>query len=110
MIGELDQLISLVNPEGTRTPDGIGGYAVAENVYATNIYAKVMPMKGRERDTTSTRQEGEANYLVKIRHRTGIQEGHAVRWGERLLNIVFVRDAGPRPLYLELECVLGKAI
>ena len=106
-LGELTELVTF----GSLTPtaDGAGGFTEAENLYAADVWAHVRPLGGRE-SQQSERQEAESTYLVVVRYRTDVLEGHFVRWGGRDLNVTFVRNRGVRQHFLEIECVLGKAI
>lgn len=106
-VGELDQQVSLVSK--TPTEDDMGGATTAENVYAADIWAHIRPLKGGE-SQASDRIEARRAYLVVIRHRDDVTEGHVVRWGARDFNVRFVRQASPRELYLALECELGAAV
>lgn len=106
-LGDLTELISLVST--TLTGDGMGGATTAENVYAVDIWAKVTPLRATERQA-SERQEALADYVVKIRNRSDVSEGHFVRWNGRDLNITFVRNRSAREHFLEIECQAGKAV
>jgi SPP1 family predicted phage head-tail adaptor len=103
--GDLRERVSLVRK--TLTDDGSGGATASESTYAT-VWAEVRPMSGREREQ-AMRQEATSNYLVRIRHRTDVVEGDIVRWGSRDLNVRFVRNAGAKPQYLDIEAELGAA-
>lgn len=106
-LGELTEIVQLVS--NTPTADGAGGYTEAESIYGADVWAHVRPIKGSESQKTE-RQEAEADYLVVLRYRTDVVEGHVVRWSGRDLNVSFVRNRGVRQHFLEIECVLGKAI
>jgi SPP1 family predicted phage head-tail adaptor len=101
--GLLDQRIEL--QARTRTADGYGGANVAWSTYAT-VWAMVRPMTGRERENAQ-RAEGTSNYLVVIRARSDVDETHRILWRGRYMNIRFPKNAGPRPLFMELEAELG---
>lgn len=105
-IGQLDQKIGLRSQ--SLTSDGAGGATVVWTEYAS-VWAQVEPMSGREREAAQ-RTEAAAMYVVTIRHRTDVKEGHVVRWGTRDLNVRFVRQASGRALYLALECEIGAAV
>lgn len=105
-IGQLDQRISLVSK--AETQDGVGGVTTGETVYAT-VWAIVRPLRGQERKE-SDRVEASGQFLVVLRNRDDINEGHIVRWFGRDLNVRFVRNRAARPLYLELECDVGVAV
>jgi SPP1 family predicted phage head-tail adaptor len=105
-IGELDQRISLVSK--AEAGDGVGGVTTTETVYAT-VWAHVRPLRGQERKE-SDRVEASGDYLIAIRNRSDVNEGHIVRWGSRDLNVRFIRNRGSREIYLELECAVGVAV
>ena len=105
-IGQLDQRIRLLSK--AETPDGVGGVTTGESIYAT-VWAIVRPLRGQERKE-SDRVEASGQFLVVIRNRDDVNEGHIVRWDSRDLNVRFVRNRGARELYLELECEAGVAV
>lgn len=104
MIGKLDERISFERK--TLTPDGSGGASESWAEYA-EVWASVRPMSGRERER-AMRNESAADYLITIRRREILATDRIV-WRERYLNIRFVKDAGPRAHYLEIEAELGAA-
>lgn len=104
--GELTEQITLESK--TTASDGQGGSTPTWTAYATDIWAKVEPMRGSER-MASARPEGVSMYVVTIRAGPDVQEKHRMKWGTRYLNIRFVQARGPRPLYLVFEAELGAA-
>ncbi len=105
-IGQLDQRVRLVSK--AETPDGIGGVSTSESIYAT-VWAAVRPLRGREAKE-GDRVDAAGDFLIVIRNRSDVNEGHIVRWSGRDLNIRFVRNRGTREIYLELECAVGVAV
>lgn len=101
--GMLDQRVGLQSL--ALTPDDGGGATESWTTYAT-VWAHVRPMSGREREQAD-RVEATSNYMLAVRDRSDIKEGHRVSWGDRYLNIRFVRSTGGRHSFLELECELG---
>lgn len=104
MIGKLDQRVSLQSK--TLTDDGAGGASETWTEYA-EVWAQVRPMTGREREI-AMRNEAHANYVVTIRHRT-VSPLDRILWRGRYLNIRFVKEAGPRNQYLDIEAEMGTA-
>ena len=105
--GELDQLVTLYHR--TLTPDGMGGSTASLTAYASDIWAKVVPMTGAERER-SMRTEQTVMYNVVIRNRTDVAPTDVVGWNSRQMNIRSIMDRGERHLYLQLECELGARI
>ena len=103
-LGELTEVVSLVSK--TLTADGAGGATSAETVYASEVWAKVVPLRGTE-VKASERVEALRLYVVTVRNRTDVQEGHVMRWGSLDLNIRLVRARGPRDHFLVFEAELG---
>jgi SPP1 family predicted phage head-tail adaptor len=101
--GDLTERIELQSK--VRTPDGVGGATTDWTTYAT-VWAMVRPMTGRELEN-AMRAEGKANYLVAIRNRTDVQETHRAKWRDRYLNLRFIKRAGARSLWLEIDAELG---
>ena len=89
----------------TSTPDGAGGRVRAFTSICT-VWALIRPMSGREREHSQAIQSS-ANYLIVIRYRDDIRENDIVEWRGRTMNIRFVKDRGPRSLFLEIEAEAG---
>ena len=102
-IGQLDQRISLQHR--TLTDDGAGGATEAWTEYA-EVWASVRPMTGREREN-AMRNEATSNYVVTVRYRSDILERDRIVWRSKELNIRFIKNAGPRPPFLDLEVEMG---
>lgn len=106
-IGEMTELIQLHHV--TRTTDGAGGSTRTWTQYA-EVWAHIRPLSGGERFGGSDRTEGQANYLIVIRHRNDVVDTDKITWAGRELNIRFPRARGPRDLYLEIEAEVGARI
>lgn len=103
--GELDQRVTIRSR--TRAPDGAGGFSEHWSDVAT-VWALVRPMSGRERENAD-RQEASANYLIVVRYRSDVKESDSIYWRGNEYNIRFIKDRGPRALYLEMEAERGVA-
>lgn len=106
MIGELDERVTFKRRNETKNAYGT---LVPADVEIATVWALVRPMSGRERDR-SQQTEARSNYIVRVRNSPvirGVTEGDFVVWREVNLNIRFIADAGPRELYLEMECERG---
>lgn len=104
MIGGLDDRVGLQSKQ--LTDDGAGGATESWTEFA-EVWAKVEPMSGREREQAD-REEAHSNYVVTIRNRS-VSNLNRIRWRGRYLNVRFVRNAGPRPMYLKIEAEMGAA-
>ena len=108
--GDLDQRVTIRRQ--FRIPDGGGGYEESWTDLAPPRWAKVKPLSGRERDVAN-QTESPRNYRVTMRRDSvtaTITEADILVWRERDMNIRFIADAGPRPLYLTFDVELGVAI
>lgn len=88
-----------------RVPDGMGGDELTWQDLAT-VWARVLPQRGRER-LTAVQQHDSIVYLVTIRRRSDVTSAMRVLWGERVMNIRNVSDAGGRKLFFDLDCETG---
>lgn len=85
-----------------RTPTDIGPF-----------WALVRPMTGREREAAQ-QLEARADYLFVFRY--GVHQEHTITEADTLVwrgaeyNIRFIKDRGPRALYLEIEAERGVAL
>lgn len=102
-LAELDQRVAFQSRTAVR--DGAGGVTDTWSTYAT-VWAMVRPMSGRERQNAQ-RPEATSDYLVVIRLRDDVFEGHRIVWRGRHLNIRFVKERGPRHNFLEIEAEKG---
>lgn len=105
-IGELDQRVTLQAKTLARAS---GGASTATWSSGTQVWAKVRPLGGRERQQ-GDREEASSNYEVTIRYRDGIKEGDRILWRGRYLNVRFVRKEGVRPQYMIIEAEMGAAV
>jgi SPP1 family predicted phage head-tail adaptor len=103
--GRLDQRVTL--ERRSRVADGAGGGADAWTAVA-ELWAAVAPISGRER-TQARQVESPALYRVTIRPRADLTTADRFVWQGRRLNVRFVADPGPRPLYLTCDCETGVA-
>lgn len=106
MIGELDERVTFMRRDETKNAYGT---LVPTNTEIATVWAKVRPMSGRERDR-SQQTEARSNYVVRVHNSPAIRavtEGDFVLWRNVELNIRFIADAGPRPVFVEFECEKG---
>lgn len=106
--GSLDERITVRRE--SLVDDGMGGSVVTDSVVGT-FNACVMVMSGRERDM-ATQTENRRNYRFKIRRSTAsaaILEKDKIVWRDKIMNIRFIVDEGPRAMYLEMEAEYGVA-
>jgi SPP1 family predicted phage head-tail adaptor len=82
----------------------INEYGTIERVATSlgTVWALVRPMSGRERDRAQ-QTEARADYLVVLRNRDDLTEKDVVVWRGAELNIRFIKERGPRALFLEIE-------
>lgn len=102
-LGELDQRVTLES--SAMTQDGVGGADTTWSTYDT-VWAKVTPLAGQERQEADRRTATSA-YLIVMRNRTDVVEGHRIGWRGRKLNVTFVRGRGVRVQFMEVEAQLG---
>jgi SPP1 family predicted phage head-tail adaptor len=106
VIGELDERVTFMRRDETKNAYGT---LVPVDTEIATVWAKVRPMSGRERDR-SQQTEARSNYVVRAHNSPAIREvtaGDFVLWRDAEMNIRFIRDAGPRPLFIEFECERG---
>ena len=101
-IAELSERVRLERK--TLTDDGAGGAVETWNL-VVECWAAVRPMTGKEQEE-AMRNEAELGYTVVMRYRQ-VSAADRLVWRGRPMNIRAVRDAGPRALYLRLDCDLG---
>ena len=107
--GDLDERVTI--RRSVKTPDGYGGNTETWVDVATR-WAKVLPLSGRERDMAE-QTESPRNYRITLRRDSvtaAINEANIMVWRGSQMNIRFIADAGPRPLYLTFDCELGVAV
>lgn len=89
------------------TADGVGGFDRTLSNICT-VQALVRPMSGKEMEHSQSIQSS-ANYFIVIRYRSDIRENDTLEWRGRTMNIRFVKDRGPRSLWLEMNAEAGVA-
>lgn len=104
--GELSQRVTFKRK--AQTTDEYGTVSEALTDVAT-VWAHVRPMSGRER-VQAQQVEANANYLVVVRNRDDLTEADVIVWRGQNLNIRFIKDRGPRAMYLEIEAERGVAV
>lgn len=110
--GELDQLVTIRRVTQTKNEYG----TLEETVQDLGpFWARVRPMTGREREASQQLEE-QADYLFvffyDIHVENAIQGDDTLVWedvGGQQYNIRFIKDRGPRALYLEIEAERGVA-
>jgi SPP1 family predicted phage head-tail adaptor len=103
--GRLDKRVTFKRPVLAR--DSSGGAAKSLNTIG-EAWANIRTMSGREREQ-SERVEGVSDYVVTVRYRSDLQPKDVIIWGDRTMNIRFIRDAGARESFLEIEASAGEA-
>jgi SPP1 family predicted phage head-tail adaptor len=101
--GQLTERVTLRRK--VQTQDEYGTLVETDGTLAI-VWAHVKPLSGRERDR-GQQTEGTANYVITIRYRAGLATSDYVVWRDQQMNLRFIRDDGPRSLWLRLECELG---
>ncbi|MBR3723732.1 MAG: phage head closure protein [Selenomonadaceae bacterium] len=112
-IGRLNKKVSVISGEAAE----YGGFdTVKDNVLYENIWADIIPMKGREGYET---MKGRGNNVIKpikneeevkiiIRYRDNITEGAKVFYKKRIFNIKSIVDPDMEHSFLELYCTEKK--
>lgn len=106
--GQLDQRIAIRRLTQSERPDG--GFDPSWATLAER-WAKVAPLSGRERDMAQ-QTEAPRDYRVTLRRDSvtaSITEADVLRWRGVDMNIRFIADAGPRPVWLVFEVEAGVA-
>jgi SPP1 family predicted phage head-tail adaptor len=103
--GELRERVTIRRT--TETPNEYGTLVPADTDIAT-VWALVRPMSGGERDA-SRQVEASADYLIVMRYRADVRATDTLIWRGYAFNIRFIKDRGPRSLYLEIEAERGVA-
>ena len=108
-IGELDQRIELQRE--TFTENDMGGQS-SEWVVQDTVWAHVRSLTGNER-MHSDMLSASGGYRIAIRNRSDldVRANWRVKWlnRDRVMNIRFPEDNGPRDLYLVLQADSGVA-
>lgn len=103
--GELRERVTIRRT--TQAADAYGALVATDTDVAT-VWALVRPMTGRER-SASQQTEAVAMYLVVMRYRDDLRDDDVLVWRGYTFNIRFIKDRGPRAMYLEIEAERGVA-
>lgn len=105
MVGELDQRVQFKSI--TLVKDSGGGQS---KVFVDNFscWAKVKPKSGGENNSNDM-LEATGNYIFVIRWRDDFDETNQIIWDGEAYNIKFIKKAGGRKLYLEIDAERGVA-
>jgi len=103
--GELNERVTIRRT--TETQDAYGTLIQTVRDVAS-VWAKVRPMSGGER-SAAQQTEAQSNYLIVMRYRADVLPADTLIWRGVEFNIRFIRDRGPRSLYLEIEAERGVA-
>lgn len=104
--GKLDERVTF--KRYTQVSDGGGGFTNTWTNYHA-CAAKVKALSGSERDVAAQTQ-APRNYRLWVRRcseTAGLTEADIVVWRGKAMQIRFIRDDGPRPLYMEIEAEAG---
>lgn len=104
--GDLDQLITF--KRWSVTDDGYGGSDKTLTDVAVDIWARIMPMSGRESKRFEKLNPEQTNSFV-VRYRDDILEDDSILWDGDLYNIRSIQKAGSRELYLVMYAERGVA-
>lgn len=105
--GELDQLITIKRE--TLTDDGMGGQNVTLTNVATNIWAKVRALSGKEFERYDKLNNSVMTKFI-IRYRSGIREDDRIVWNSEEYNIRFVPPVSSRSTWLFIDAEKGVAL
>lgn len=105
--GELDKRIRIYRR--VKTADGGGGFDISWQSLTNDIWAKVRPLSGKEVEQYS-KLNATALYMFVIRFREGVEEDYKIVWNSKDYNIRFIKDRGPRALYLEIFAERGVTV
>ena len=100
--GELTQRISLQRDDST-TVDDYGQVTRSWSTYHTT-WASVRPLSGREQEQGMARQ-ATISHRVRIRFKGGVQHGDRISMGNRILEIVSIRNIDESSFELEIDAV-----
>jgi len=100
--GELTQRIGLQRSANTQ----VDAYGQPTNTYGTyaTIWASVRPLSGREQEIGSARG-ALLSHRVNIRYRPGVSHGDRLIMGDRILEIVSVRNIDEAKTQLEIDAI-----
>lgn len=106
--GFLDERISISRK--TPSDDGMGGETDSW-AELMSVWANAMPLSGRERDMAN-QTESPRNYRFTLRASTlarSIKADDRLIWREKIMNIRFIGDDGPKSLYMTIDVEDGVA-
>lgn len=104
--GELDQVISIQRE--ALTSDGMGGQVVDLFDIATNIWAKVRPLSGREVEMAGAMNPIAMATFI-IRYDGHIEHSDRITWDGKVYNIRYIEPASSRSLYTMIHAEWGVA-
>jgi SPP1 family predicted phage head-tail adaptor len=102
----LNEIISLYSH--TQTKDAYGTLVTTRTLIA-EVYAKVRPMSGNERNR-SDQTESFADYRFYIHYRDDVTAADLIVWNSTDYNIKFIADNGPKEAYLYIDAQRGGAM
>lgn len=102
----LNEVISIYR-KGT-TKDEYGTITALRTKVA-DVYAKVRPMSGGERNKTDQREDF-ADYRFHIHHRSDLVGSDIIVWNGADYDIRFVADNGPKEAYMYIDAQRGGAM
>jgi SPP1 family predicted phage head-tail adaptor len=100
--GELTQRISLQRDDST-TVDDYGQVTRNWSTYYTT-WASVRPLSGREQEQGMARQAS-ISHRVRMRFKGGVLHGDRISMGNRILEIVSIRNIDESSFELEIDAV-----
>jgi len=83
--GELDKLINLVAT--TKVGDGMGGFTETDTTVASNIWAAIWPVSGKEQ-IQNMQNVGTITHRIRLRYRSVLRSSWRVKYGDRYFAIV----------------------
>lgn len=102
----LNEIVSLYRKSQTQDEYGT---LVTNRVLIAQVYAKVRPMSGNERNQ-SDQTEAFANYRFYIHYRSDLIGADIIVWNGTDYNIKFIADNGPKEAYLYIDAERGGAM
>lgn len=104
--GQLDQLIDIQRE--TLLDDGMGGQIVTYETIATDVWAHVRPVSGRELERYERVQVIQMVRFV-VRFRNDIKHDDRIIWQGDVFNIRYIPPATGRESFLEIDAERGVA-
>lgn len=87
------------------TQDAYGTISATRTLVA-EMYAKVRPLSGSERNRTDQREDY-ADYRFFVHHRTDLAADDILVWGGVDYNITFIAENGPKEPYMYMDARRG---